>query len=455
MSEIINPGINICSAPSDLRITDMRFLNVRGLPMRCILMKLYTNQGIVGYGEVRDGSAMIYAQQLKHLLIGENPCNVDKLFRRIKQFGGPARQAGGVSAVEVALWDLAGKAYGQPVYCLLGGRFRDKVRMYSDTDINGKHTGHDMGLALKDRMAKGYTFLKMDLGLGILSHIPGSVSAPLGFMDELGDIARRREEARAAGVPEADRFYANRAYDHNNIAHPFTGIHVTEKGFDALEEYVSEVRDVIGYEIPLAIDHFGHIGLEDSIKLCRRIEKYNLAWAEDLIPWQYTDQYSILRRSTTVPICTGEDIYLKEGFRPLLDAQAVSVIHPDVLSTGGILETKKISDLAMDRGVAMAIHMAESPIGCLAAVHTAAACENFTALEFHSVDVPRWNDIYDDGLPKPLVQNGYITVPDRPGLGIEELNDDVLLEFLDKNQPGIWESTSAYDNIECHDRTWS
>ena len=166
MSEIINPGVNTCSAPSDLRITDMRFLNVRGLPMRCILMKLYTNQGITGFGEVRDGSSMLYALQLKHILLGENPCNVDKLFRRIKQFGGPARQGGGVSGVEVALWDLAGKAYAQPVYRLLGGRFRDRIRMYCDTDVNGKHTGADMGRALKARMEMGYTFLKIELGLG-------------------------------------------------------------------------------------------------------------------------------------------------------------------------------------------------------------------------------------------------------------------------------------------------
>ena len=455
MESILNPNVNVCSSPSDLRITDMRFVNVKGLPMHCILMKLYTNQGIVGYGEVRDGASKQYALQLKHILIGENPCNVDKLFRRIKQFGGPARQAGGVSAVEVALWDLAGKAYGQPVYRLLGGKFRDRIRIYCDTDVAGKHTGKDMGAALKARMEKGFTFLKMDLGLGILRDVPGAVSAPLGFMDEPAAISEKLQAASDAGSDLDARFYKNRLYDYNNIPHPLTGIHVTELGFDVLEQYVKDVRETVGYEIPLAIDHFGHIGLEDSIKLCRRIEKYNLAWAEDLIPWQLTDQYAILRRSTTVPICTGEDIYLKENFLPLLEAGGVSVIHPDVLSTGGILETKKISDMAADHGVAMAVHMAESPIGCLAAVHAAAVSENFTALEFHSVDVPEWNDIYDDGLPKPLVQNGYITVPERPGLGIETLNDEVLAKYIHPDVPGMWEPTDAWDTDPCHDRIWS
>ena len=132
---------------------------------------------------------------------------------------------------------------------------------------------------------------------------------------------------------------------------------------------------MIGYEIPLAIDHFGHIGVESCIRLARRIEKYNIAWMEDLIPWQLTDQYVRLRNSTTVPICTGEDIYLKENFRPLMERGGVSVIHPDILTSGGILENKKIGDMAQEYGVAMAVHMAESPIACMAAVHSIAATE--------------------------------------------------------------------------------
>jgi L-alanine-DL-glutamate epimerase-like enolase superfamily enzyme len=312
---------------------------------------------------------------LKDRLLGENPCDVDRLFRRIKQFGGPARQAGGVCGVEVALWDLAGKVYGVPVYQMLGGKFRDKVRIYCDTDVEGKHTGRDMGLALRARMEMGFTFLKMDLGLGELFGEPGTLSAPLGFLDLMQSGGRF--PGYDAENPDHARFARNRNYDTFNIAHPFTGIHVTEKGFDMLEKYVSDVRDVIGYEVPLAINHFGHLGVEDCIKLCRRIEKYNIAWAEDMIPWQLTDQYVRLRNATTVPICTGEDIYLKEGFEPLLTKGGVSVIHPDILSSGGILENKKIGDRAQELGVAMAVHMAETPVAALAAVHSVAATENF------------------------------------------------------------------------------
>ena len=117
------------SAPSDLKITDMRFVDIDGAPKRCTLLKIMTNQGICGYGEVRDASSKTYALMLKSRILGENPCNVDKIFRKIKQFGGPSRQGGGVSGIEIALWDLAGKADGVPLYQLLGGKFRDEVRV--------------------------------------------------------------------------------------------------------------------------------------------------------------------------------------------------------------------------------------------------------------------------------------------------------------------------------------
>jgi L-alanine-DL-glutamate epimerase-like enolase superfamily enzyme len=160
-----------------------------------------------------------------------------------------------------------------------------------------------------------------------------------------------------------------------------------------------------------------------------------------------------LQQATTVPICTGEDIYLKEGFEPLLKA-GISVIHPDLLTTGGILETKKIGDMAQDHGVAMAIHMAESPIACMAAAHVAVATENFMALEYHSVDVDWWDDIVS-GLPKPLVTDGFITVPDKPGLGIDDVVDEVIAGHLQRGVTGIWQPTDRWDDEYSWDRTWS
>ena len=145
--------VNTNSRPSDLRITDLRIATIVGAPMRCPMLKIYTNQGIVGYGEVRDWGSKQFALALKSRILGENPCDIDRLFRRIKQFGYHARQGGGVSGIEIALWDLAGKAYGVPIYQMLGGKFRDSVRCYCDTDVRGRDTGETMGKALKARMA--------------------------------------------------------------------------------------------------------------------------------------------------------------------------------------------------------------------------------------------------------------------------------------------------------------
>lgn len=441
------------SRPSDLRITDMRFVDIDGAPKRSTILKISTNQGIEGYGEVRDASSKTYALMLKSRILGENPCDVDRIFHKIKQFGGHSRQGGGVSGIEIALWDLAGKAYGVPLYQMLGGRFRDRIRMYCDTDVDGKHTGRDMGLALKKRLDMGFTFLKMDLGIGLLLDEPGTICAPLGFIEDMKAFAPHILNVQGGSVT-ADMVKHQKSYEIVNTAHPFTGIRLTKKGLDFLENYVIEVRNVIGYEVPLAIDHFGHVCVEDCIRFARHMEHQNLAWIEDMIPWMYTDQYVRLRQSTTTPICTGEDIYLKEDFRRLIEAGGVSIIHPDILTCGGALELKKIADIADENGVAVAIHMAESPIGCLAAIHTAAAMHNVLAVEYHSIDVPWWSNIVN-GLPKPLIENGYINVPETPGLGIESLNEEVLAEHMNKNLPGLWQDTSEWNVEFSNDRIWS
>ena len=171
---------------NELKITDIRVADIDGLPKHMILVKVYTNDPeIVGYGEVRDASSATYVKMLKSRLVGENPLNVEKLFHRIKQFGGHSRQGGGVSGIEIALFDIIGKFYKVPVYQLLGGKYRDKVRIYCDTDVDGKHTGRDMGKALKKRMEDGFTYLKMDLGIELLYDEPGTLNAPIGMLEEM------------------------------------------------------------------------------------------------------------------------------------------------------------------------------------------------------------------------------------------------------------------------------
>jgi L-alanine-DL-glutamate epimerase-like enolase superfamily enzyme len=421
MSPTPEENVRAYSRPTDLRITDIRAVTTRIPIGRCPIIRIDTNQGIYGLGEVRDGASKTYALMLKRLLVGENPCNVDKIFRKIKQFGGHARQGGGVCGVEMALMDLAGKAYGVPAYQLAGGKFRDSIRLYCDTP--NEPTGAEMGHKLKERMARGFTMLKMDVGIEPLLDIPGTLCSPAGMLDT------------------------------RSVMHPFTHIRLTEKGIQWLADYVKEVRDVVGYEVPIAADHFGHIGVEDCIRLGEAMEPYNLAWLEDMVPWQLTEQWVLMRKALKTPVCTGEDIYLKEDFLKLFQAGAISVCHPDIATSGGILETKKIGDLAQEYGVSMALHMAGSPVSTMAAVHCAAATENFISLEHHFADTPYWDSMIT-GPEKPLIQNGYIKVPETPGLGIE-LNEEVVKQHLHPDDTGYFEPTTEWDKEASWDRLWS
>lgn len=416
--------MNEHSRPSDLKITDVRTVELSGVPFGSSLVRLDTNQGISGYGEIRDGASTSYALMLKNRLLGENPCDVDRLFRRIKQFGHHGRQGGGVSGVEIALMDLAGRAYGVPVYQLLGGKFRDRILCYCDTPSDSDGTA--MGRHLRQRMDMGFRYLKMDVGLGTIAEHDDCVIAPPGMLDS------------------------------RSVMHPFTGIQLTEKGIGLICEYVAAVRDEIGYEVPLAVDHFGHIGLESCIRLGKALDQFSLAWYEDMIPWQFADQWERLANSVDTPVCTGEDIYLKEGFTELFERRAIAVVHPDLATAGGMMETKKIGDLAQDRGITMALHMAMSPVAAMASVHCAAATENFLVLENHSVDdIERWSGLVE-GLPQPLVQDGHIEVPDTPGLGFIGLSEQALETFANpQSTTGIFSPSDQWDGERSSDRLWS
>jgi L-alanine-DL-glutamate epimerase-like enolase superfamily enzyme len=425
--------VRIASRPSDLKITDMRAATVGWDHWHFTIIRIDTNQGIRGYGEVRDFASKSYALMLKSRLLGENPCNVDRLFRKIKQFGHHARQGGGVCAIEMALMDLAGKAYGVPAYVLAGGKYRDRIRIYCDTP--NEPTGEAMGRKLLERLGRGFTMLKMDLGVQPLIGVPGALSWPQGMLP---------------GDPE-DKL--DRMLNIQTLMHPFTHVRLTPKGIQLICEYVEQVRAIVGDEVPIAADHFGHIGVDDCIRLGQALEPFNLAWLEDLVPWQFTDTWVQLERALHTPVCTGEDIYLKEGFRPLIEARGVNIIHPDLATSGGILETKRIGDYAQEHGISMAMHMAGTPISTMASVHCAAATENFIALEHHFTDVPFWND-FVDGIPKPIIEGGYIAVPEGPGLGFE-LNEDALREHLVPEDQGFFEPTPQWDAERSWDRLWS
>ncbi len=406
---------NTASKPSDLKITDVRMA-----PLGSGLIRLDTNQGIYGVGENRDGAARYQVLELKRLVVGENPCSVDKIFRKLKQFGYHARQGGGVSGMEIALWDLAGKAYNLSVSHMLGGRFRDRIRVYCDTP--GAADEKTFKERMQRRIADGFTFFKVDVGVTLIQKTPGTMVYPAG-----ADIG-------------------------GNTVHMFTGLELTDKGIALMGEYMARVREAAGWQVPIATDHFGHIGVNSCIRLGKAFEKYNLAWMEDFIPWQYTELWKKITDAIETPTLTGEDIYLKEGFIELARNHAVDLLQPDLLTSGGILETHKLGDAIQEYGVPMVMHNASSPVGFFANVHCAAATENFMVLENHAVDRPEWGDIIG-GVEKPIVNQGYVKVPDGPGLGFT-LNEEAIKKQM--RDPGYFEPTPQWDNKErVNDRLWS
>jgi L-alanine-DL-glutamate epimerase-like enolase superfamily enzyme len=197
-------SVNTNSRPSKLKITDLRIANVvKPGPSPCPIIRIDTDQGVYGLGEVRDGASATYALFLKSRLLGEDPLQLDKLFRRIKQFGGHARQGGGVCAVEMALWDIAGKVYNAPVYAMLGGgKFRDKIRIYADTEESKDPKVYAQ--RMKERKeVMGVTWLKMDLGIEMVADNPGTVTNGTNLNQ----------------------------WEANQLPHPLLAMEVTGKGF--------------------------------------------------------------------------------------------------------------------------------------------------------------------------------------------------------------------------------
>ena len=420
--ETVSAQTNTNSKPSALRITDMRIV-VASPPYevdyRC-LVRIDTNQGISGWGDVRGRANKNYALVLKSRIMGMNPCDVAAIFYKIKQHGGHGVAGGGVSAVEMACWDLAGKAWGVPVWQMLGGKFRDRILLYADT--TSSNNPEQMAAHLTERVTQGFKFLKMDLGVAGIAGAGNIIRMPAAPVAGLGAMPR--------------------------APHEFSGIQITEKGLRAVEDYCAAVRERVGWSIPIATDHYGSFNVENIIKFAQAVDKFNFAWLEDTVPWQFADDLVRIKNSCKTPILTGEDIYLREGFKELFEKKAVSLVHPDVAECGGILEAKKISDLASQYGISTVFHNHNNPTTLFASLHAAAAAEQFVALEFHNADHTDEFFSVVTGAPKPIIDGGYVTAPDQPGLGF-----DYDLEALKKwvKQPGFFEPTTEWNNERSFD----
>jgi len=415
LSELVQDSVKTNSSPSDLKITDLRVAVVRS-NYDYPIIRIDTNQDVYGIGEVRDAGHKENALQFKSILLGQNPCNVDMIFGAIKRYGNSGREGGGVSGIEIALWDIVGKVYGVPCYQFLGGKYRDRIRIYADTPAPEKPTPEGYAERVLGRKKMGITFIKFDLGMHVLR----------GYVED-----------GVAGTPTRYEYGLGRRW----VARGTVGTQLTKKGIARFVEIVSAVREAVGWDMPLAVDHFGPLTVKDGIRLGRALEPYSLAWMEDIIPWWDVEGNLQVTRAINVPTLNGEDIYLLDGWREMIEKRAIDIIHPDLLTAGGIAETKKIADYAGNYGLPTALHFAGSPIAFMANLHCAAAIPSFIALENHALDLPFWKDLVT-GLPEPLIEEGYVRVPEKPGLGVD-LNYEGIKANL--RFPGLFEPTDEWN----------
>src|SRR5262245_42908585 len=362
-----------------LKITDVRTAEVRVHGYQ-IHVRIYTDQGIFGHGEGTDAvtGGVPLVNSWRRMLMNQDPLNVEAAFERIRTSGIFAGAQGGqyvaaLSAVEAALWDLAGKALGLPVYQLLGGRVRDRIRVYCDSQTEDPNDPEAPPKLQKIRDL-GFTAIKIDI-------------------DDGGDPMRWDAVNWTASTAEIDHMLAKIAF--------------VRKAFDA--------------RVDLAVDMHGRYDLPTGKRVAREVEPFKLLFLEEPVPPENVDAMREIRASTSTPICCGENLFLRHGFRELLEKRAADIIMPDLQKCGGLLEGRKIADMAHTYYVPFAPHCVVSPIGTMASCHVCAAVPNFLVLEWHWIQrLELWRNWVKVG---ESIENGVITPPDRGGLGVE-MNDD-------------------------------
>ncbi|SEP88834.1 mandelate racemase/muconate lactonizing enzyme family protein [Natrinema salaciae] len=385
------------NADRDVEITDIRTCVVDG-NFEWNLIKIETDAGVTGIGEsYRGGGVPELVDYTKRFLIGENPLDVQRLYRRIVQeMSGHGGTTGKVitaaSGIEIALWDIAGKVLEVPVYQLLGGKFRDEVRIYCDC-----HAGE--AYAVED----GYT-----------EYADADAYSPEAYANE----AQRVVDMGFTAL----KFDLDLEMD--NDPDPFNG-RLSNGAIEHKREIVEAVRERIGYDVDLAFDCHWDYSVESAKRLAHKLEEYDLMWLEDLIPPENMDAQTEVTKATKTPVATGENRFRVYELSDLIYDHGVDIVTPDPTTVGGLGETMRIADRAEENYMPMSPHNVCSPIGTMACVHLGAAIPNFDLLEYHALEVDWWDDLHTRD--EPLIQDGYIEVPEAPGLGIE-LDDAVAEE---------------------------
>ena len=383
-----------------MKITDIKCAIIGGNP----IVRITTDEGIDGLGQAEWTKPYLkpFVLFYRDSLLGQDPTDVERCVSRVRRLGSFKPWGAAVSAIEVALWDIAGKAAGVPVYKLLGGKVRDKVRVYNGgvrVPLEGNQPEHYAeNMAKMKEFKEGFSIIKQ----GIAFHSSMAREVPNYYYGE---------EPSSVELGGGIR--------------PPSGGPLTEQGLKHTIACVEAMKDVLGDEIGLALDCGPGMTVTDTLRLAKALEPLNIMWLEDTITGDYTpyvlpELFREVTTRTSTPIHTGEQIYLRQNFKDLIETNAVSVIGPDPLDVGGIAELKWIAEFADLHGVQIAPHgVADGLIGIAAHVHLAATLpRNYIALEYPAGKPEWWYDIID-GLPNPIVKDSFIDVWDTPGLGVE------------------------------------
>jgi len=382
------------SRPSDLKITGIGCGYIRG--GNGLFVKVHTNQDIWGCGEGVDATAGTYhlVQRLGRMLEGKSPLSVHRLYEEMRRAGFFSGAQAGMyvavlSAIETALWDLTGKALGVPVYQLLGGRFRDRLRVYCDTALYQQKlpTPEDFARAAREAVGMGFTAIKFDL-------------------DQANDPNKYDRYNWTASPGELQR----------------------------MVDQITAAREAVGPNVDICVDMHGRYDAITGEQVAKRLEPLNLMWLEEPIPAENVDAYRRITESTSTPICAGENLYLAYGFRPLLEKGAVDIVMPDLQKAGGLGEGQRIANLANLYYVPFAPHMVASYLGAMASAHVCASVPNFLVLEwqiyFHRN--PMFQEIvHFDG---PMVVDGHIPLSEKPGIGVE-INEEGMRKYAQEGVP--------------------
>jgi gluconate/galactonate dehydratase len=390
-------------------------------------VRIETDESITGLGECFFAPGLTsILRSLEPLLTGEDPRDIHRLFRKLQLATSGAGSVAGIiynaiSGIEAALWDVLGQSLGVPMFRLLGGKFRDRIRVYAD--CHGGEALESLDDVLRSRPASWEP--------NRVSHAPrdyygeAAQEPPASPDDYRRQAVKKRAEGFTALKFDLDVPGTEGPDPHNRA--------LGNRAIDHMVRLIGAVHDAVGSDTDLAVDCHWRYNTGDVIELARELEPFRLLWLEDPVPPSNVAGLKEVSSRVRVPIATGENLFLFEGFEEIIAQHALSVVTPDLQKVGGLHIAQRIAQFADVHGMPVAPHNISSPVGTLTAAHFCAAIPNFLALEFHASDVPFWNNLVE-GWSKPIIQNGFITLEERPGLGVK-LNEEVARRYARKGEP--------------------